>query len=124
MKPKRTIKTDNPEIVIQVMDDEGPGGANHLYNVTRVWDIDGTVLEGPLVRVRFQNGPVQEEGVNGIQDDDLLRIVVDRLKGLQRSKFSCQEGRLALRHVELALYWLRERKRDREMRGVEGKSEV
>ena len=80
MKPKRTIKTDDPEIVIQVMDDEGPGGANHLYNVVHAWDVGDATLEGTLVRIRYQKGPVEEEGVNGIQDDDLLRIVVDRLR--------------------------------------------
>lgn len=81
---------------------------------------DGTLL----CEISFQEGPVRECGVNGIHNEDLLNIVLERLSGFQRSKFRCRENAVAITKIEEALMWLRKRTDGRERRGVEGTSEV
>ena len=70
--------------------------------------------------IKFQTGPVQEVGFNGVTDESLLAIVVDRLRGFQQGQFPCRENALAITKIEEALHWLEARARDRERRGVEG----
>lgn len=77
-----------------------------------------------LCEIRFQEGPIRESGVNGIHNEDLLNIVLERLSGFQQSKFRCRENAVAITKIEEALMWLRKRTDGRERRGVEGTSEV
>jgi hypothetical protein len=99
-------------------DERGAGNANHIYSVASVEA--GEVLQV----VCFQNGPIKESGVNGVMNEDLIAMVIDRLEGFQSSKFACRENALAISCLEWALLWLRERTTDREVRGVEGTNEV
>jgi hypothetical protein len=70
--------------------------------------------------IHFQEGPVQEAGLNGISNEALLAVVEDRLKGFQSGKFSCRENALALTHLQEAMHWLHHRTHERMQRGVEG----
>lgn len=65
-------------------------------------------------------GPVKEFGVNGCHQEDLLEIVIDRLKSFQSGKFSCRENAIALTKLEEAMRWLNHRTKDRQQQGVEG----
>lgn len=56
---------------------------------------------------------------DGTTNEDVIRVLVDRLNGLQ-SKFPCRENAIATTHLETALLWLEKRTRDRKARGVEG----
>lgn len=76
--------------------------------------------EKVLQQIKFQNGPIKEAGVNGVHNEDLLVIVLDRLQGFQNSEFKCRENAIAITKIEEALLWLNKRTRDREIRGVEG----
>lgn len=98
-------------------DDRGAGNANHKYSIS-------TVNEPSLIlqSIDFQNGPIKENGVNGIMNEDLLCIVIDRLQGFQSGEYSCRENAIAITKIEEALLWLRKRTTDRELRGVEGTS--
>ena len=107
--------TSDAKIDISVMDDPGPGGANHYYAV----DVGGT--ENGF-DVRFQNGPVAENGVNGITQETLIAIAIDRLRCFQAGSFACRENALALTKLEEAMHWLHSRTRSRQARNVEGKS--
>lgn len=104
----------NHQLLIEVADEPGAGGANHLYQITtppphgKQWD------------VAFQNGPIPENGVNGTTQEALLAIVIDRLRSFQAGSFSCRENAVALTHCEDALMWLQRRTRARIKRGVEG----
>ena len=73
---------------------------------------------GPLIS--FQNGPISEAGVNGVSNEALLAIVIDRLEGFQRGQYSCRENALALTKLQEAMHWLHHRTRERMARGVEG----
>jgi hypothetical protein len=70
--------------------------------------------------IRFQNGPIRDSGVNGVSQEALLAIVIDRLRAFQRGPYLCRENAIALTHLEDALGWLQRRTRDRLKRGVEG----
>jgi len=105
------------------LDEPGAGNACHNYKVvSRTATSDQTQLE--LGEVRFQNGPIQENGVNGVQNEDLLAICIDRLRGFQSGPFACRSNDMALARIEEAMAWLRGRTAEREARGVEGKNQL
>lgn len=101
----------NDRITITVMDEPGAGGANHNYEVD--YEAGGVVIH-------FQNGPIPENGVNGVTQEVLLAIVIDRLRSFQAGPYSCRENAIALTKTEEALHWLQSRTRARMQRGVEG----
>lgn len=121
----------NENLTIAVLDEPGHGGACHRYGI----DIKGGDLMkaggdlmkagsciGPLIA--FQNGPIQEHGVNGVSNESLLAIVIDRLQGFQSGEFKCRENAIALTKLEEAMHWLHHRTRERVARGVEGTTAV
>ncbi|KKL66249.1 hypothetical protein LCGC14_2146840 [marine sediment metagenome] len=103
---------------VDVMDEKGQGNANHEYRITSVClpEQDCAVLG----TVSFQNGPIKEVGVNGVMNEDLIAIVIDRMRGFQSGDYACRDNALALTKLEEALMWLRNRTNNRETRGVEG----
>lgn len=73
-----------------------------------------------LAEIHFQEGPIKENGVNGVMNEDLIAMVITRLEHFQKSEFACRENALAITKLEEALLWLRKRTIGREKRGVEG----
>ena len=71
-------------------------------------------------RIQFQDGPIREVGVNGLMNEELIAIIVDRLEHFQGSEFRCRENALAITKLEEAMHWLRHRTEARKTRGVEG----
>lgn len=114
----------NEHLQILAVDAPGSGGASHVYDVHLLADPSpGTpkiTSEKWTQRVSFQNGPIQEAGVNGVTQEALLAIVIDRLRSFQAGKFSCRENAVALTKCEEALMWLQKRTRDRAAKGIEG----
>lgn len=118
----------NHQLSIEVTDEVGAGGANHRYEVTGFdtrgnpsgTDPNGFAASFSRLLVLFQNGPINEVGVNGITQETLLAIVIDRLRSFQAGPYSCRENAIALTHCEDALMWLQRRTRARIARGVEG----
>lgn len=115
--------------IVWVIDERGAGNANHCYEIAIKEDGLGAIpLEKsalrPRLEVKFQQGPLQVVAVNGISNEALLAIVIDRLRGFQSGDFKCRENALALTKLQEALHWLDHRTRDREARGVEGRHEV
>lgn len=107
----------NEALVIEVMDDPGPGGAHHVYDI----DI------GPgadVLQVKFQKGPLNEAGVNGVTHEALLAILIDRLECFQAGAYACDENAVALAHLSTALNTLKNRTAKRIARGVEGTSTI
>lgn len=102
----------NHQLEVTVEDAPGAGGANHHYLVS----YGGAIFADLL----FQDGPVKEKGVNGITQEVLLAIVIDRLRGFQSGQFKCVENAAALSSCESALHALQMRTRARISRGVEG----
>ena len=103
----------NHQLRINILDEPGQGGACHAYRMEFPGDADSQILQ-------FQNGPIKECGVNGVTQEALLAIVIDRLWSFQSGPFSCRDNAIALTHCEEALMWLQRRTRKRIKRGVEG----
>lgn len=116
------VNPANDKLVIQVTDEPGAGGANHAYHVTG-FVFPGTSSQDDTV-IRFQNGPIAENGVNGITQEVLLAICIDRLQSFQKGPFSCRENAVALTYLETAQLWLQKRTLERMSRGVEGTNKV
>lgn len=97
--------------------DEKEFNANHFFVVTTTDKTRSTVIVG---QVQFQKGPIKEVGVNGVMNEDLIAMVIDRLYSFQESEYKCRENAIAITKLEEALMWLGKRTQDREDRGVEG----
>lgn len=95
--------------------------APHLFEVCASDNSNGTVI---LASIHFQEGPIKENGVNGVCNEDLLHMVISRLEHFQKSPFSSRDNALAITHIEDALLRLRKRTIAREARGVEGTNVV
>ena len=112
MRTLSTIQKREKLNTVKVMDEPGPGGANHLY-----------MIETPDedIVIQFQCGPRNESGsTHGVIDTDLLEIVRDRLKAFQAGDFATEYNAQVLVHVEEALMWLNRRVEDRIERQVLG----
>ena len=94
---------------------EVPG---HLYEITLV--ADHNLVHSTL---NFQNGPIGEVGVNGIQNEPVIAILIDRLKFLDAA-FPSDFNKNAIMHLEEALKSLQARTANRISRGVEGTNVV
>jgi len=111
------VNQANDTLTISVIDEPGAGGANHQYVVTGI-------ANHPGVHINFQNGPILENGVNGLTQEVLLAIVADRLRSFQAGPFSCKANACALTHIEEAQHWLQQRTIERMRRGVEGTHQI
>ena len=124
------VNPANDTLSIAVVDEPGAGGAHHAYLISgadfdsnpgsataleyaKATDTDGCV-------VLFQNGPINEAGVNGVTHEALLAIVADRLRSFQAGPYACKANACALTHIEEAQHWLQQRTLERMRRGVEG----
>lgn len=132
------------QLDVTVLDEPGAGGAHHQYMISfgekkekptieelekllasedgprpSMWP-DGSVSLGSTCFIGFQNGPIKEFGVNGITQEALLAIVIDRLRSFQAGPFACTDNQEALIHCETALSVLQRRTLARIARGVEG----
>ena len=117
----------NHQLSIAVVDEPGAGGANHEYRISghnlKKHPAYKEVSEEDIPQwetICFQNGPIKEAGVNGVTQEALLAIVIDRLRSFQSGPFSCRDNAVALTKCEEALMWLQRRTRERIKRGVEG----
>ena len=80
---------------VQAIDHKGKGNANHIYGI--IAKDSGTVF--PLIK--FQKGGRQyEDSVPGVCNEDLLKIVIHRLKCFQGGDFACSENQLALDKIK------------------------
>lgn len=111
----------NEDLHITVCDEPGQGGACHIYSIAIGFN-PGTDEGGSQekCRIEFQNGPIKEFGVNGISQESLIAVLIDRLRCFQAGQYACRENAIALTKLEESLMWLQKRTRDRLARGVEG----
>ena len=89
------VNPANDTLQITVLDEPGSGGANHVYAITGMQlDRNSAALAVPdtaaesaiaadAATIVFQCGPIAEHGVNGITQEALIEICIDRLKSFQ-----------------------------------------
>jgi len=122
------VNPANDKLTIMVTDAPGAGGANHRYEISgfnlannpSAVDPEHGQYAATRVELFFQNGPINEAGLNGITQEVLLAIVADRLRSFQAGQYACRENALALTKIEEAQHWLHSRTIARMQRGVEG----
>jgi len=103
------------------MDRPGPGGAPHQYEVFTQPEEGELALS--LCRIHFQEGPIKESGVNGVQQEDLIEILIDRLTHYQDGQYACEENAAALLRLQDAKAHLFRRTARRTADGTEGTPE-
>ncbi|RCW44230.1 hypothetical protein [Paenibacillus prosopidis] len=91
---------------------------DYKFNAPHTFEVRSE--DGVLAKIHFQEGPIKEAGINGVNNEDLINMVIRRLEGFQNSEFRCRENAVAITKLEESLMWLRKRTMDREARGVEG----
>jgi len=99
---------------VAVLDEVGPGGAHHSYVLGQG--------ERPDLVLEFQRGGIQEVGTNGISNEQLLAVLIDRFEGFMGGSFPTSETSEALEHCRAAMEVLHRRTRDRLARDVEGRT--
>lgn len=108
----------DPLAEVVVLDEPGAGGACHHYQIRN--PKTGEVLG----EVNFQNGNVTENGVNGVTNEALLLILIDRMDGFSKGPFPSRPNAVAKTYAETSLLWLDYRTAERRARGVEGKEKA
>ena len=61
-----------------------------------------------LCDIHFQEGNI-DGGINGITNEDLIMIIINRLKTFQQGQYSCEENERVIGLLEECLYNLKER---------------
>lgn len=134
-------------LALSVTDEPGSGGANHRYEISgfvsgrnasadrsalaryehdQIPSTNAEILKSrenqkpETLVILFQNGPIPDNGVNGITVEVLLAICADRLRSFQAGPFPSKANACALTHIEEATHWLQQRTIERMRRGVEG----
>jgi len=118
------VNPANDTLAVRVLDEPGSGGANHAYlisgfdNTTNPSDPDDQDPDTTLIL--FQNGPINEVGVNGVTHEALLAILCDRMRGFQAGPYHSADNAEALVCMEQAQTALQRRTKARMARSVEG----
>lgn len=107
---------ENPREFIQIYPEGDPiNGAPPTYRL--LLTTPGQREYGKEISLRFQSAAATPDGLT---NEALLAVVIDRLQEFQKGRLSCWENSIALTHLETALLWLQKRTRDRVAREVEG----
>ena len=116
MEKKMLNRTELPAFVLDAVKEGeiSKGGAETKYTIQ--------TKEGANVInvIKFQDKPVSE-GVNGVTNELLLEIIIDRLSDFQAGPFPCAENAEAVMFAKRALNALLSRHKDRIARDTYGK---
>ena len=113
----KVSELNRKHVEVFATDERNDDGAHHSYQID-IYRNDGEVVE--TCKLNFQNGGLQEVGPNGITEQALLAVVLDRLRGFNSGPYSSRENSIAITKIEESLLWLQKRADDRARRGVEG----
>ncbi len=101
----------------------------NVFTATNTTDDDGNPTGGRVAglgfEINWQAGPLREpDGTerkpNGAFVEDVLEACLQRLQFFASGKFPSRQNSLAITKLEEALFWLDDRTRERQRRGVEG----
>lgn len=107
---------------VETADLRASDNAHHAYNITVFHDYTTGMDNVPVeeVTLNFQNGGLKEVGANGITDQALIAVVLDRVRSFNDGQFRCRENSMVITKLEEALMWMEKRSNDRARRNVEG----
>lgn len=95
------VTVTDKRLKLIVVDAPSYGNAHHHYRCS------DSNTKRSYFDVFFQNGPIAEVGVNGVSNEVMLAVVIDRLRCFQSGAFACKENAEALNHLEMSLDWLK-----------------
>lgn len=107
---------------VQALDAPDAAGLQHVYAVSGFTGLNDSLTGGipnQLLMI-FQNGPVEDKGVNGLTNEVVIAVVADRLRCLEAGPYTTGSRARALAHLEEALQELTSLTIDRRSRGVDG----
>lgn len=113
----KTSKLNRENIVVKTADFRAVDNAHHKYTV-ECKDADGATVE--CCEINFQNGGLKDVGPNGITEQALMAIILDRYRSFNAGPYSCRENAMVITKLEEVLMWSEKRANDRAKRGVEG----
>lgn len=90
---------------VEVLDE----GVDTNY-VLHDFDIKNALDDSLLTSIHFQQGDPFEVGVNGIRNEDLLRILIERVSSFKKSNPNDFENDNALSRLYEAYWWLSQKK--------------
>ena len=70
--------------------------------------------------LQFQHGVIPDKGRNGLFNEDVIQLLMLRLRTQNQGEMKCRENSLAITALEEALMWLMRRSAIREEQGVLG----
>lgn len=123
LEDHKVTKLNRECIVVTALDETDSDGANHLYCVEVMYTGDTAInTDYPIHRtdLKFQKGGLAEAGPNGITDQALLAIVLDRMKGFQEGPYSDASNDIVISSLKTCLEVMEARANSRAARGVEG----
>lgn len=88
----------------------------------------GGTVRGTGISIDWQDGPLEfdyekgerKEKPNGAFTQDVILLLIDRLKYYQEGKFSSRENAIAITKLEEVLMWQQKRQDERVKRQVQG----
>jgi len=115
------LHIDPEHKVVCLVGQRGRGWANSIYEVFKA---DASSTDLPLARLQFQDGaPDDQQTIQGLHNEDLIMILMDRIRGLDGGYdvgYHDPNNHKAVEHLEYALMHLCKRTQDRRQRGIEG----
>lgn len=117
----------NHQIEVAAHDGHNGSGAGHIYVISA--DLTNNPGYLPInpeqeILILFQNGPIKDAGVNGLTNEALLAVLIDRTEIFQQGPFACEENARALTGLRDALDAFQIRTRRRIAKGIEGTNAV
>lgn len=105
----------NDRLTIAAYDIATAGGACYRYHLTAPGSTGVDCL------LTFQHSD-PAGGIDGITNEALLAIVIDRLGSFQAGQFACRENAIAITKLQESLMWLQARTHQRMAAGVAGRA--
>lgn len=110
-------------IVVTAVTPPAPDGACKHYSIAAVIPAQTSDSSEQVVNqstLDFQDGSIAEVGPNGITDQALLAVVLDRMRGFNNGPYRCRENSVIITKIEEALMWMEKRSNDRARQGIDG----
>lgn len=89
------------------VDEKSADGAHHNYEFSHTPSLGSPAI--PLSKLKFQNGPADDVGVNGVTDVMVIYAVIDHLDGIQSGPYRCHQNDQAIAALRNATQWLARR---------------
>jgi hypothetical protein len=78
----------------------------------------GHQVDRPFISIQFQSGQVAQGGINGCRIEDVIDLLIDKLRDYQVGNLACAENEETMDYLELAKLGQLRRRKLRQDQGV------